>query len=138
MSKLNDKLLRYVLNGVNSRGMVRGKFNSKAAHGKRYTSGHRQKIVQFVIKLYREKGRGGVSAAAKKFGGSPSSIGKWISGNGSGRGSKRSSRPELRIRKNEETAKVLAQLIELRESMDALERELAMKSAQFDELMGNV
>lgn len=118
--------------------MVRGKINNKAANGKRYTSSQRQKIVQFVIRTNRERGRGGVAAAAKKFGVSPSSIGKWISESGAGAGVNGAPRLGQRMRKNEETTKVLAQLIELRESIDALERELAMKNARFDALKHKV
>lgn len=113
--------------------MVRGKTNNKAANGKRYTVSERKKIVQYVIKVNRDKGRGGVSAAARRFGVSPSSIGKWIGEEGGVIPSSNGF-----SRKSAQTGRVLAQLIDLRESIDALERELALKLARFNELKRKV
>jgi transposase-like protein len=50
----------------------------KKSSGKRYTDQEKQEIVSFVARHNEENGRGGQSAAGKKFGVSALSISTWI------------------------------------------------------------
>lgn len=50
----------------------------KVAHGKRYSDAVKSRVIEFVNQINSEKGRGGISAAAKKFGASPLSISNWV------------------------------------------------------------
>lgn len=54
----------------------------KSAKGKRYTPEEKQKVVDFVQEANSEKGRGGVTAAVKKFGISALTISSWIKSSG--------------------------------------------------------
>lgn len=59
--------------------------NINAAKGRRYTNKEKSEIVAFVDKVNAEKGRGGQSAASKKYKISPLTISSWIrSGIGGG------------------------------------------------------
>ena len=59
--------------------------NVNAAKGRRYTTKEKAEIIAFVDKVNSEKGRGGQSAASKKFKISPLTISSWIrSGIGGG------------------------------------------------------
>lgn len=49
-----------------------------AGKGKRYTDAEKKEIIAFVEKVNAEKGRGGQSAAAKKFGISQLTISSWL------------------------------------------------------------
>lgn len=52
--------------------------NSKKNKGKRYSDQERAKILAFVDKTNAMKGRGGISAAARKFGVTPLTISNWM------------------------------------------------------------
>lgn len=59
--------------------------NVNAAKGRRYTAKEKADIIAFVDKVNAEKGRGGQSAASKKYKISPLTISSWIrSGAGGG------------------------------------------------------
>ena len=59
--------------------------NVNAAKGRRYTTKEKAEIIAFVDKVNSEKGRGGQSAASKKYKISPLTISSWIrSGIGGG------------------------------------------------------
>ena len=51
---------------------------TKASKGKRYSEQERAKILAFVDKTNALKGRGGITAASKKFGVTPLSISSWM------------------------------------------------------------
>jgi transposase-like protein len=51
-----------------------------SAKGKRYTATEKQKIVSYVNQVKEANGRGGLTAAAKKFGVSPLTVGTWMKG----------------------------------------------------------
>lgn len=55
---------------------------NKVAHGRRYSDAVKKRILDFVEEVNSERGRGGISAAAKKFGASPLSISNWIKESG--------------------------------------------------------
>ncbi len=52
--------------------------NVNAAKGRRYTAKEKADIIAFVDKVNAEKGRGGQSAASKKYKISPLTISSWI------------------------------------------------------------
>ena len=58
--------------------------NSKktTTKGKRYTDEQKREVVDFVVAANASKGRGGLSAAAQKFGISPISISSWLKKSG--------------------------------------------------------
>ncbi|MCW1886477.1 hypothetical protein OKA04_17195 [Luteolibacter flavescens] len=59
--------------------------NVNAAKGRRYSTKEKAEIIAFVDKVNAEKGRGGQSAASKKYKISPLTISSWIrSGIGGG------------------------------------------------------
>ena len=59
--------------------------NVNAAKGRRYTAKEKADIIAYVDKINAEKGRGGQSAASKKYKISPLTISSWIrSGAGGG------------------------------------------------------
>lgn len=49
----------------------------KTTKGKRYTAEEKQEVVDFVSSVDSDKGRGGVAAAARKFGITPLTITAW-------------------------------------------------------------
>lgn len=51
----------------------------KSTKGKRYSDEEKKRIVQFVNQVNTEKGRGGASAAGKKFGVSAVTLSTWLS-----------------------------------------------------------
>lgn len=51
---------------------------SSSSKGKRYTEAEKKEILSYVEKVNAEKGRGGQSAAAKKFGISQLTIASWL------------------------------------------------------------
>lgn len=54
----------------------------KASKGKRYSLAEKQKVIEFVNEVNASKGRGGQSAASKKFGISPLTISSWLKSGG--------------------------------------------------------
>jgi len=59
--------------------------NVNAAKGRRYTAKEKADIIAFVDKVNTDKGRGGQSAASKKYKISPLTISSWIrAGSGGG------------------------------------------------------
>ena len=52
--------------------------NVNAAKGRRYTAKEKAEIIAFVDKVNADKGRGGQSAASKKYQISPLTISSWI------------------------------------------------------------
>jgi transposase-like protein len=60
-----------------------------APKGKRYTADEKQAVVDFVNNHNAENGRGGVTAAVKKFGATALTIASWVkAGSGAGKASK--------------------------------------------------
>ncbi len=48
------------------------------ARGKRYTNAQKTQVLAYVDKVNDEQGRGGVTAASKKYGVTPLSISNWL------------------------------------------------------------
>jgi transposase-like protein len=103
----------------------------KATKRKRYTAEEKQSVVDFVNSHNEANGRGGVTAAVKKFGTSALTIATWVKGSGGssvGNG-----------RKGAESAAggrggVLAELSKLDAVIAAKRKELDVLEAKFQKL----
>lgn len=108
--------------------MSNSKVNS--AKGRRYTSKEKAEIIAYVDKVNEEKGRGGQSAASKKYKISPLTISSWIR-SGAGGGS-------LTVGSSTSVAgpigKKLSKLQALHDQISRSEKELARLKAQFNSL----
>lgn len=51
---------------------------SRKSKGKRYTDKEKAQVLAHVEKVNAEKGRGGITAASKKFGITPLTISNWV------------------------------------------------------------
>ena len=105
----------------------------KKTKGKRYSDSEKKKIIAFVEKVNAEKGRGGVTAAAKKYKVSPLSISNWIKGSGV------TAVPRKRVgkRSSKRSSKgggTWAKMVDLKADIDVMERKLAAKKAEFSKL----
>tara|TARA_R110000824_G_scaffold384020_1_gene577830 strand:+ start:2107 stop:2430 length:324 start_codon:yes stop_codon:yes gene_type:complete len=49
--------------------------------GRRYSAKKKQQVVNWVIDWSHERGRGGIAAAAKRFGMTPLTISSWLAAN---------------------------------------------------------
>lgn len=54
------------------------KASANKAKGKRYSAAEKAKVLAMVEKVNAEKGRGGITAAAAKFGVTPLTISAWL------------------------------------------------------------
>ena len=109
--------------------------------GKRYTPAEKAKVVSFVNSVNAEKGRGGVTAAVKKFGVTALTISTWLKkAGGAVKVTKTAAAPIKNIggRGPGKSADVLDQLVTLRDEIRALESTLAAKRVQFDKLKGKL
>ncbi|MDB6078272.1 MAG: hypothetical protein JWO82_2019 [Akkermansiaceae bacterium] len=110
--------------------------NVNAAKGRRYTAKEKADIIAFVDKVNSEKGRGGQSAASKKYKISPLTISSWIR-SGAGNGS-----APLSLRGVGSVAgpigKKLSKLQDLHDQIARAEKELSKLKSQFDSLKGSL
>lgn len=89
---------------------------SSKSKGKRYADKEKAQVLAFVEKTNAENGRGGITAASKKFGVTPLTISNWM---------KRSGVPSVRgARSNVHFASNLRRLAEIHESISKKEAEL--------------
>ncbi|WP_035615003.1 hypothetical protein [Haloferula sp. BvORR071] len=104
--------------------------NVNAAKGRRYTAKEKADIIAFVDKVNADKGRGGQSAASKKYKISPLTISSWIR-TGPGGGS-------LSIGGGSAVAgpigKKLSKLQALHDQIARAEKELSKLKTQFNSL----
>jgi transposase-like protein len=99
--------------------------------GKRYTAEEKSKIVSFVESHNASNGRGGQSAAAKKFGVSQLTVSSWLKGAGVSAGnSKGSNKGNMQSK--------LAALLTLGQDISKLEKELGAKRAKFDSIKASL
>lgn len=101
----------------------------KSTKGKRYSDEEKARIVEFVNQINAEKGRGGASAAGKKFGVSAVTLATWLSKSvpakrQAGEGGKRN--------------KTLERLVTLDREIAAKREELVKLEAEFDKLKGKL
>lgn len=99
--------------------------------GKRYTAEEKSKIVSFVESHNASNGRGGQSAAAKKFGVSQLTVSSWLKGAGVSAGSSKGSNKGSMQSK-------LASLLTLGQDISKLEKELGAKRAKFDSIKASL
>lgn len=105
--------------------------NINAAKGRRYTAKEKGEIIAFVDKVNTEKGRGGQSAASKKYKISPLTISSWIrSGAGSGISSSGGGGGAV----SGPIGKKLSKLQALHDQIARAEKELSKLKAQFNSL----
>lgn len=92
---LSRQISKKTLSGDRS-GLVSAPMSTsskKTSKGKRYSAEEKGDIVAFVEKHNAENGRGGQSAAAKKFGISQLTIASWLKSGGASTGAKRGRKP---------------------------------------------
>lgn len=103
----------------------------KSSKGKRYSANEKAKIVAFVQEVNAEKGRGGVTAATKKFGVSALTISSWVKGGTVEMGNATGTR-------NGGSNKILIQLTELDRKIAEKRKELAALEQKFEILKGKL
>ena len=106
-----------------------------AAKGRRYTAKEKAEIIAYVAKVNSERGRGGQSAASKKFKISPLTISSWIRSGAAG--------PTLTVSASGGSiagpiGKKLAKLQALHDQIARAERDLNKLKAQFNSLKGSL
>lgn len=105
------------------------------AKGRRYTQAEKANILAYVDKVNAQKGRGGQSAASKKFKISPLTISSWIrSGVGGATGLNIS--PGSKV--SGPIGKKLAKLQAIHDQITRTERDLAKLKTQFNALKGSL
>lgn len=111
--------------------------NINAAKGRRYTAKEKADIIAFVDKVNTDKGRGGQSAASKKYKISPLTISSWIrSGAGSGVSTAVSGKGGAGVAGP--IGKKLSKLQELHDQIARAEKELTKLKSQFDSLKSSL
>ena len=99
--------------------------------GKRYTAEEKSKIVSFVESYNASNGRGGQSAASKKFGVAQLTVSSWRkSAGGDARVSKASLKGGIQVK--------LTALLSLGQDIAKLEKELNSKRAKFDSIKASL
>ena len=120
----------------------------KTTKGKRYSAEEKNDIVSFVQKYNEENGRGGQSAASKKYGISQLSVSSWLKAGGEAApttGAKRGRKPGsvnkvkgAAASKGGSYAARLSTLSALANQIDKAEAELDKLKAKFQSLKGSL
>ncbi|MBB5350027.1 transposase-like protein [Haloferula luteola] len=105
---------------------------AKNNKGKRYTDAEKQEVVDYVNEINSSKGRGGQSAASKKFKISPLTISGWLKKSDSVPTGKSTASVGGSITKK------LAKLQDLHGEIARKEKELEKLRAQFEALKGSL
>jgi transposase-like protein len=109
----------------------------KKATGKRYTDAKKAQIIAFVNEVNAAKGRGGVTASAKKYGVSPLSISNWIKKGGAASSPKKAKgarKATTNGRKRNKSESAWDELVRLRNDISSLEKELEQKRDRFNKV----
>ncbi len=113
----------------------------KTTKGKRYSAEEKKDIVAFVQKYNAENGRGGQSAASKKYGISQLSVSSWLKASGdeapvtgARRGRKPGSVNKAKVAKGGSYSAKLGELSALANQIDKAESDLAKLKAKFQSL----
>jgi transposase-like protein len=99
--------------------------------GKRYTAEEKAKIVSFVEDYNTSNGRGGQSAASKKFGVSQLTVSTWLKNAGGGGSSSKSGGKGSMQNK-------LSTMLTLGQEIAKLDRELSSKRSKFEALKASL
>mgnify|MGYP002640940535 CR=1 FL=1 len=95
--------------------------------GKRYTDEQKAEIVAFA----KAQGRGGQTAAAKKFGASPLSVGQWVKKAGGGSAKKAAKTGSRAVSKG---GSIYARIGALAKEIEGMEGALASKKAELKKI----
>jgi transposase-like protein len=98
--------------------------------GKRYTADEKGKIIAFVESHNATNGRGGQSAAAKKFGVSQLTISGWLKGAGVSARAKSGGKGSMQNK--------LATMLTLGQEIEKLDKELTAKRAKFEAIKASL
>lgn len=107
----------------------KSKSTKKSSTGKRYTDAEKVEVLAFIEKANSEKGRGGQSAAAKKFGISQLTLASWLRNGGI---SKKSGRKLGSKGSGSSLSGKLASLAKLHGEITAAEKDLQKLKEKFD------
>jgi hypothetical protein len=108
----------------------------KAPKGKRYTAQERQQVVDFVNQHNEANGRGGATAASKKFGVSQLTVASWLKSGGGD--SVRNGRKGAKMAASGSRSSVLAELSKLDGVIAAKRKELDVLEARFQKLKASL
>ena len=103
---------------------------SRKSKGKRYSDKEKAQVLSFVEKTNAEKGRGGITAASKKFGITPLTISNWMKKTGitSVRGARSKTDFAANLRRladvHESISKKEVELLKLQREYAALKKKL--------------
>ena len=114
-------------NAFGQAASAKKKDDINASKGKRYSAEERAKILAVVHEVNAERGRGGVTAAAQKFGVSPLTVSHWLRNTGIQSSSRRG-------RRTPGDAGIFRQLADLHDQIAAKQKELAQLESQFNKL----
>ena len=114
----------------------------KSGRGKRYSAAEKKTVVDFVNEVNASKGRGGQSAASKKFGISPLTIASWLKAGGAAPKKRRGRRPGRPAAAKASTGgsleKKLKELQGLAKKIDAAKSNLNSLQKKFDSLKASL
>jgi phosphoserine phosphatase len=131
--QISKKALSGVKSGLGCAPMSTS--SKKASKGKRYSAEEKADIVAFVEKHNADNGRGGQSAAAKKFGISQLTISSWLKSSGAPAGAKRGRKPGSgKAAKGGSFSAKLGALSALAAQIDKAEADLEKLKAKFQSL----
>ena len=99
---------------------------SDKAKGKRYSQKEKAQVLAFVDKTNAARGRGGITAASKKFGVTPLTISNWIKAVGG--------LTSPRTRSNPDFSGNLRRLADLHEAITKKEAELTKLQREYNAL----
>ncbi len=102
---------------------------SNAAKGRRYSISEKRAVLEYVENVNLERGRGGIAAAAKRFGVSPLTISNWLRSNGLPTRGSGGNRPSV---------DVFRRLAELHEQIVKVEGELATYEKEYLRLKSEI
>ncbi|MBK1834913.1 hypothetical protein JIN78_12660 [Roseibacillus ishigakijimensis] len=103
----------------------------KKRTAKRYTDEEKANILRYVHQVNQEKGRGGVSAAVRKFGISPITVNGWLR-------TMKESGPTLPLPKNATAVEVFQRLADLHSAIEAKRQELARMEEEYEGLKNKI
>ncbi len=110
--------------------MTRKVRKRNASKGKRYSSAEKRAVLDHVERVNRDRGRGGISSAARHFGVSPLTISNWLRSEGAG-APVSGKRPKV-------SAEDFRRMAELHERIIEVEAELQNLRNEYAQLKGKL
>lgn len=108
---------------------VTKKGKAKTSKGVRYSTAQKKAIIDFVNKVNAERGRGGITAAVKKFGVTALTISNWIKKEGA-----TPTKVPAVTKSGSSSEAVLKSMLTLQQEITGLEQQLAAKRKSFEQL----